>query len=106
MKDKETREPSREQLIFLDFKTRDVESANETCKRMTECINEIIKIYEGKRIAIVSHGGSIKFYLLNFCNVNKNLNLEYKGRKLNITSPCLLKLTYRNNELIDLEQII
>ena len=106
MKDKETRDPSREQLAFLDFKTRDGESANETNKRMTECINEIIKKYEGKRIAIVSHGGSIKFYLLNFCNINKKLNLEYKGTELNITSPCLLKLTYRNDELIDLEQII
>ena len=78
MKDKETRDPSREQLAFPDFKTRDGESANETNKRMTECINEIIKKYEGKRIAIVSHGGSIKFYLLNYCNVNERLNLEYK----------------------------
>ena len=106
MRDKETRDPSREQLAFPDFKTRDGESANETKKRMTECISEIIKKYEGKRIAIVSHGGSIKFYLLNFCNINKKLNLEYKERELNITSPCLLKLMYRNNELIYLEQII
>lgn len=106
MKDKETRDPSREQLAFPDFKTRDGESANETKKRMTECINEIIKNYEGKRIAIVSHGGSIKFYLLNYCSVNERLNLEYKGRELNITSPCLLKLTFRNNRLIELKQII
>lgn len=106
MKDKETRDPSREQLAFPDFKTRDGESANETKKRMTECINEIIKNYEGKRIAIVSHGGSIKFYLLNYCSVNERLNLEYKGRELNITSPCLLKLTFINNRLIELKQII
>ena len=106
MKDKETRDPSREQLAFPDFKTRDGESANETKKRMTECINEIIKNYEGKRIAIVSHGGSIKFYLLNYCSVNERLNLEYKGRELNITSPCLLKLTFRNNRLMELKQII
>ena len=105
MKDKETRDPSREQLAFLDFKTRDGESANETNKRMTECINNIIKKHEGEKIAIVSHGGSIKFYLLNFCNVNEKLNLEYKGKELNIISPCLLKLTFRNNELVNLEQI-
>ena len=73
---------------------------------MTEFINEIIKKYEGKRIAIVSHGGSIKFYLLNYCSVNEGLNLEYKGTELNITSPCLLKLTFRNNRLIELKQII
>lgn len=105
MSDKETRDPSREQLVFPDFKTRDGESANETKKRMTECINEIVEKYEGNRIAIVSHGGSIKFYLLNYCTVNEKLNLEYNGKKLNISSPCLLKLTYRNNTLIDLKQI-
>lgn len=106
MDDKETRDPSREQLAFPDFKTRDGESANETKKRMTECINEIIKKYEGKRIAIVSHGGSIKFFLLNYCSVNNNLILEYKGKELEITSPCLLKLTYRDNKLVNLEKII
>ena len=106
MSDKQTRDPSREQLAFPDFKTREGESANGTKKRITECINEIIKNYEGKRIAIVSHGGSIKFYLLNYCSVNERLNLEYKGTELNITSPCLLKLTFRNNRLIELKQII
>ena len=106
MKDKETRDPSREQLAFPDFKTREGECANETKKRMTECINEIIKKYEGKRIAIVSHGGSIKFFLLNYCSVNNNLILEYKRKELEITSPCLLKLTYRDNKLVNLEKII
>ena len=95
MKDKETRDPSREQLAFPDFKTRDGESANETKNRMTNFMNEILEKYEGKRIAIVSHGGAIKFYLLNYCSVNQRLNLEYKGKGLNISSPCLLKLTFK-----------
>lgn len=106
MSDKETRDPSREQLAFPDFKTRDGESANETKIRMTNFMNEILEKNEGKRIAIVSHGGSIKFYLLNYCSVNERLNLEYKGKELNITSPCLLKLTFSGKELINLEQII
>lgn len=105
MKDKLTRDPSREQLAFPDFKTRDGESANDTNKRMKEFINEILVKYEGKRIAVVSHGGSIKFFLLSYCKVNDNLNLEYKGRKLEISSPCLLKLTYIDNKLINIEQI-
>ena len=73
---------------------------------MTEFISEILLKYEGKRIAIVSHGGAIKFFLLNYCNVNDNLNLEYDGKELEITSPCLLKLSFRENELLSLEQII
>ncbi len=106
MNDKTTRDPSREQLAFPDFKTRDGESANDTNKRMNEFITETLKNYNEKRIVIVSHGGAIKFYLLSYCKVNKNLNLEYKGKELNITSPCLLKLTFRKDELINLEQIV
>ncbi len=106
MKDKSSRDPSREQLAFPEFKTRDGESAIDTNKRMTEFISEILLKYEGKRIAIVSHCGAIKFFLLNYCNVNDNLNLEYDGKELEITSPCLLKLSFRENELLSLEQII
>lgn len=105
MNDKSTKDPSREQLAFPEFKTRDGESAIDTNKRMNEFMNEIMEKYKGKRIAIVSHGGAIKFYLLSYCKVNENLNLEYKGEELTISSPCLLKLTFRKNVLIDLEQI-
>ena len=105
MNDKETRDPSREQLAFPEFKTRDGESANDTNKRMNEFIGEILEKYKGKRIAIVSHGGSIKFYLLSYCKVNERLNLEYKGKELVITSPCLLKMTFRNKELVNLERM-
>lgn len=105
MNDKSTRDPSREQLAFPEFKTRDGESANDTNNRMNNFINEIIERYEGKRIAIVSHGGAIKFYLLSYCKVNENLNLEYKGQELTILSPCLLKLIFRKNKLVRIEQI-
>lgn len=105
MNDKETRDPSREQLAFPDFKTHDGESANDTNKRMNEFINEILEKYSEKRIAIISHGGSIKFYLLSYCKVNEDLNLLYNEEKLNVTSPCILKLTFRKNELVNLEQI-
>lgn len=105
MNGKETRDPSREQLAFPNFKTRDGESAKDTNKRMNEFIAEILEKYEEKRIAIVSHGGAIKFYLLSYCKVNERLNLEYKGRELVITSPCLLKMTFIKNELVNLEEI-
>ena len=105
MNDKLTKDPSREQLAFPEFKTRDGESAIDTNKRMNEFMNEIMEKNEGKRIAIVSHGGTIKFYLLSYCKVNENLNLEYKGEELTISSPCLLKLTFRKDVLINLEQI-
>lgn len=105
MADKDTRDPSREQLAFPDFKTRDGESANDTKYRVSEFINEVLEKYKGKKIAVVSHGGAIKFYLLNYCNVNDDLKLEYEGKEINVTSPCLLKLTFKGNKLISLMQI-
>lgn len=105
MKDKKTRDPSQEQLLDLKFKTSNGESAEETNKRMSEFLNEILDKYKDKRIVLVSHGGSIKFLLLNWCKVNKNVKLEYKDKELNITSPCLIKLTFNEGKLIDLQQI-
>lgn len=55
MKDKNTRDPSQEQLLDRKFKTSDGESAEDTRKRMTEFFNRILKEYEGKKIAVVSH---------------------------------------------------
>ena len=72
---------------------------------MNNSLNKILEENKGKNIVVVSHGGSIKFYLLSYCKINESLNLEYKGKELAITSPCLLKLTFRKNELVNLEQI-
>lgn len=105
MKDKKTRDPSQEQLMFRNFKTSDGESAEDTRKRMNVFLDRILKEYEGKRVAVISHGGSIKFFLLNWCEVNENVKLVYDGKELNISSPCLLKLTFNGEELIGLEQI-
>ena len=106
MKDKKTRDVSEVQLIFPKFKTSDGESLEETKRRMLDFIIEILEKYKEKRIAVVSHGGSIKFLLLNWCILNNSKKLEYKGRMLNITSPCLLKLTFSDKKLIDLIQVI
>ena len=105
MKDKKTRDPSQEQLLDRKFKTTDGESAEDTRKRMTEFFDRILKEYEGKKIAVISHGGSIKFLLLNWCEVNKDVKLVYNNLVLDITSPCLLKMTFKGNKLINLEQI-
>ena len=72
---------------------------------MTKFFDKILQEYNGKKIAVVSHGGSIKFFLLNWCEINEDVKLVYKNIVLDITSPCLLKLTFRENELLNLEQI-
>ena len=106
MKNKKTKDPSQEQLLYPKFKTSDGESAEDTNKRMNDFLNEVLEKDKDKKITIVSHGGSIKFLLLNWCEVNGNVRLEYKGKELNITSPCLLKLTFKDKYLVNLEQIV
>ena len=106
MKDKNTRDPSQEQLLDRTFRTSDGESAEQTRERMNKFFDKILKEYEGKRIAVISHGGSIKFFLLNWCTVNENVKLVYKDIVLNITSPCLLKMRFRKNEFINIEQLL
>ena len=66
MKDKKTRDPSQEQLLERNFKTSDGESAEDTRKRMTEFFNKILKEYEGKKIAVVSHRRFDKIFLIKF----------------------------------------
>ena len=106
MKDKNTRDPSQEQLLDVEFRTSDGESATQTRKRMNKFFEKILKEYEVKKVAVVSHGGSIKFFLLNWCSVNDDVKLVYNNDTvLDIKSPCLLKLTFVKNELVNLEQI-
>ena len=62
MKNKNTRDPSQEQLLDRTFRTSDGESAELTRERMNKFFNKILKEYEEKRIAVISHGGSIKFF--------------------------------------------
>lgn len=55
MKDKATRDPSQEQLLDRTFKTSNGESAEDTKERMTRFFDKILKEYEGKKIAVISH---------------------------------------------------
>ena len=64
MKDKKTRDPSQEQLLDRKFKTSDGESAEDTKQRMTKFFDGILKEYEGKRIAVVSHRRFNKIFLI------------------------------------------
>lgn len=104
MKDKKTMDPSQEQLLDRKFKTSNGESCEDTNIRMTEFFNKILEEYKEKRIAVISHGGSIKFLLLNWCEVTQNAELVYKDKILDITSPCLIKLIFKDKQLLSIEE--
>lgn len=64
MKYKKTRDPSQEQLLDRKFKTSDGESAEDTNQRMTKFFDRILKEYEGKKIAVISHRRFNKIFLI------------------------------------------
>ena len=80
-----------EQIIDRDLKCTNGESMNDTKK-----INEVINNNLGKRLAIVSHGAAIKFYLMNWCELIGK-DIEYKGNIIKIESPSITKLIFDEN---------
>ena len=96
-----------EQLLNRKLKNKDGESCEEVSKRMKEKIQEIVE-NGPENIAIVSHGAAIKFYLSNFCRIDENINFIYNEKiiiKKNINSPDIIKLTFSNNSLRNIEHI-
>ena len=63
MNGKSTRDPSQEQLLDRTYKTSNGESAEDTRQRMNKFFDKILKEYEGKKIAVVSHR---RFYKVLF----------------------------------------
>src|SRR5574344_369909 len=64
MKDKSTKDHSQEQLLDRNCKTSYGESSEDTKIRMTEFFKRILKEYEGKKIAVVSHRGFNKILFI------------------------------------------
>lgn len=85
-----------EQIIDKDLKCTNGESMNDTKNRFEEKINEVINNNLGKRLAIVSHGAAIKFYLMNWCELIGK-DIEYKGNIIKIESPSITKLIFDEN---------
>lgn len=82
-----------EQIIDRDLKCTNGESMNDTKNRFEEKINEVINNNLGKKIAIVSHGAAIKFYLMNWCELIGK-DIVYKGNIIKIESPSITKLIF------------
>ena len=94
-----------EYLLNKEWKSLDGESCNEVTTRATDFINMILHDYNGKRIALVSHGALISFLLTNWCKLDENVKLTYNNKIIEIKEPSITKLIFSDNELLDIEQI-
>ena len=95
-----------------NFKTVGGESQKDVRNRMDEAITEILKQHKDKRIAIFSHGYAITFYLLKYCKLtnltDKKFTFEFKNKIVfdkKINAPEVFKLTFDNEELMNIESI-
>ena len=95
-----------EQLLDEQLKNVDGESRIEVTNRMEKAFNHVLSENLKKNIAIVSHGASIKFLLMKWCNLNNNNQLEFNGKTINLNSPGVLKLLFDGKDLIELIQIV
>lgn len=95
-----------EQLLDENLKNIDGESRKEVMQRMEKSFNRIFNENIGKKIAIVSHGASIKFLLTKWCILNARNNLEFNDKEISLNSPGVIKLVFNNSKLINIEEII
>lgn len=105
LRDKYTHPFTTEQLLDEKIKNEDGENRIEVNTRMTNFINNLLTEYSGAKIAIVSHGATIKFLLMNWCLLNQNFDLVYKDTILKINSPSVIKLEFNKDSLINLSQL-
>lgn len=89
-----------------NFKNEGGESRIEVTKRMEKAFYKVFNENMGKKIAIVSHGASIKFLLMKWCRLNNNNNIEFNKKEIILNSPGITKLVFEEKQLIELKQIV
>ena len=87
------------------WKAREGESCKETTKRVTAFVQKILNENKGKGIVLVSHGALISFLLSNWCELNEEMKLIFNNKIIEIKEPSITKLTFENQELLNIEPI-
>lgn len=87
------------------WKAREGESCEEATKRVTAFVQKILNENKGKRIVLVSHGALISFLLSNWCELNEEMKLIFNNKIIEIKEPSITKLTFENQELLNIEPI-
>ncbi len=87
------------------WKAKEGESCEEATKRVTAFVQKILNENKGKRIVLVSHGALISFLLSNWCELNEEMKLIFNNKVIEIKEPSITKLTFENQELLNIEPI-
>lgn len=93
-----------EQLLDENLKNIGGENRKEVSKRMELVFNKILSENIGKKVAIVSHGAAIKFLLMKWCSLNKNAEIKFRNKIITLNSPGVLKIIFKDKEILDIIQ--
>ena len=92
-------------LLDRTCKGKDGESCEEATQRVSKFLDFILDENKGKKIALVSHGALISFLLTNWCELNEDVKLIWNNKIIEIKEPSITKLTFDDENLIDIESI-
>lgn len=100
------------QIEDKNFKFKNGESALEIQNRMYDAIKDIVRDNQNKKILVVTHGASLTFLLMKFCNICLT-DIYNKKRKIIFNNKIIFedkfdyletfKLTFNKNKLVNLE---
>ena len=94
-----------EQMLNSKLKCTNGESMEEVKARMDNSIKRIVNENLGKKVAIISHGAAIKFFLMNWCKLS-GAYLYYKGNCIRVNSPGIIKIMIEDEEVTSIETIV
>ena len=94
-----------EQMLNPKLKCTNGESMEEVKVRMDDFIRRIAQENVGKKVAIVSHGAAIKFFLMNWCKLS-GAYLYYKENCIRVNSPGVIKIMIKGQEVTSIETIV
>ncbi len=94
-----------EQMLNPKLKCTNGESMEEVKVRMDDSIRRIAQENVGKKVAIVSHGAAIKFFLMNWCKLS-GAYLYYKENCIRVNSPGVIKILIEDGSVVNIETIV
>ena len=94
-----------EQMLNPKLKCTNGESMEEVKARMDNSIKRIVNENLGKKVAIISHGAAIKFFLMNWCKLS-GAYLYYKENCIRVNSPGVIKILIEDGSVVNIETIV
>ncbi len=109
MGETKTNDYTTEQLLDENLKNIGGESNSEVKKRMLTFFEDLLSRYSGKKIALVSHGAAMKYFLQHYCNYDFETNsFVFRNQTIcsaKLESPSILKFIFGDNSLKEIQKI-